>query len=669
MALARWAACWVLVVACHCHLGLSSGAQPEPSAPQAVRRAASRPDIVLADFESPNFGAWSVEGDAFGAGPAQGTLAAQQEVSGYLGRGLASSYHGGDAAQGSLTSPSFPIERKYLNLLVGGGNLRPELAVELLAEPGGQPLRRATGSANTGADDEHLSWRSWDLADLEGRQVRLRIVDRVTGSWGHISVDQIEQADTRREVTASSPELALAMSSVAGAASRAARDPLRPLFHFRPPALWSNDPNAPFFHEGWYHVFYQHNPFGDRWGHMHWGHARSRDLVHWEHLPIALAPSADRGEEHCFSGTAARDAEGRLRLFYTSIGARAPEQWLAAPVDSELLVWSKSDRNPVLTEKLHGTDVIDDWRDPYFFETAGRRFLVCGGHRRGGHGCVLLYEALDGALEKWVYRGVLFEGTEANWECPNLFPLGDRWVLIYSPHGVVRYFTGRLDLAAYRFVPEQQGLIDASENYYAPNGLYDGHRQLLWGWVRGFPEGRGWNGCFSLPRELTLSPQGHLLQQPAAELVALREELLVELADIPLPDTVLPLEARGDRLEIEIVFDVAAEGRGGLIVRRSDDGTRGLSLARDERQRDPNLTPDQHVLEVTGLRAPVGRSFGAPFRLRVFLDGSVAEIHSERGPPITRVIDAAPDDLGLALFGEGLVLVHELRVWRLKSSW
>jgi len=80
-----------------------------------------------------------------------------------------------------------------------------------------------------------------------------------------------------------------------------------------------NDPNGTIYRDGWYHLFYQHNPYGDDWGHIHWGHARSRDLARWEHLPIALWPSAEKREAHCFSGCAAIDGTGRPMIFYTSI--------------------------------------------------------------------------------------------------------------------------------------------------------------------------------------------------------------------------------------------------------------------------------------------------------------------------------------------------------------
>src|SRR5215212_8769471 len=132
------------------------------------------------------------------------------------------------------------------------------------------------------------------------------------------------------------------MVSLRAAVTQAEADPNRPVYHFRPPANWTNDPNGTIFYRGWHHLFYQLNPAAPRGGNQHWGHARSRDLVNWEHLPIALRPSTDKGERAIFSGGATLDAQGRPRLFYTSIGHPTPEQWMASPADpadDALIVW------------------------------------------------------------------------------------------------------------------------------------------------------------------------------------------------------------------------------------------------------------------------------------------------------------------------------------------
>ena len=99
------------------------------------------------------------------------------------------------------------------------------------------------------------------------------------------------------QIRAVETPLKRAMESVSASIPTAAADPERPVYHFHPPANWHNDPNGTMFYRGWHHLFYQFNPYGSSWGHMHWGHARSRDLVNWEHLPIALAPSRWRDQK------------------------------------------------------------------------------------------------------------------------------------------------------------------------------------------------------------------------------------------------------------------------------------------------------------------------------------------------------------------------------------
>lgn len=127
------------------------------------------------------------------------------------------------------------------------------------------------------------------------------------------------------------PALVKATQAVLDAMPIAEADPDRPVYHFHPPANWTNDPNGTIYYRGWHHLFYQLNPFAARLGSQHWGHARSRDLVNWEHLPIAIWPSTEKGERAIFSGGAAIATDGRPRLIYTSIGQPQPEQWMAIP--------------------------------------------------------------------------------------------------------------------------------------------------------------------------------------------------------------------------------------------------------------------------------------------------------------------------------------------------
>ena len=157
---------------------------PEPgSMPKAVPEVVP-PGKVLADFETGDYGEWKVTGDAFGSGPARGTLPNQNPVDGFRGRGLVNSFNRADAGQGTLTSPAFELTGGWVNFLVGGGSHPGRTCLNLLVD--GRVARSATGR-----DAERLAWQSWDVRELKGKQAVLEIVDRETGGWGHINVDQI----------------------------------------------------------------------------------------------------------------------------------------------------------------------------------------------------------------------------------------------------------------------------------------------------------------------------------------------------------------------------------------------------------------------------------------------------------------------------------------------
>ncbi|OHB77745.1 MAG: hypothetical protein A2Z25_19150 [Planctomycetes bacterium RBG_16_55_9] len=159
---------------------------PLPEGPAELREK-----VVLADFEGSGYGDWTAAGQAFGEGPARGTLTGQQTVSGFSGKGLVNTYLGGDGSHGTLTSPSFVISRKLINFLIGGGNHKGKTCMNLIVD--GQMVRTATGK-----NDEKLEWTFWDVREFEGKSAKIQIVDEFSGGWGHINVDQIELSDERR---------------------------------------------------------------------------------------------------------------------------------------------------------------------------------------------------------------------------------------------------------------------------------------------------------------------------------------------------------------------------------------------------------------------------------------------------------------------------------------
>lgn len=158
-----------------------------------VRAGLGAKDLRINDFEAQDYGDWRVEGDAFGTGPARGTLGGQMPVSGFEGHGLVNSFLGGDKATGRLTSPEFTIERNYIKFLIGGGGYPGRTCMNLRVD--GQVVRSATGPNRRPGGSESLDWVNWDVRKYKGRRAHLEIVDHASGGWGHINVDQIVQSD------------------------------------------------------------------------------------------------------------------------------------------------------------------------------------------------------------------------------------------------------------------------------------------------------------------------------------------------------------------------------------------------------------------------------------------------------------------------------------------
>lgn len=434
-------------------------------------------------------------------------------------------------------------------------------------------------------------------------------------------------------------EVSRAVASVKAEIAIADADSNRPAFHYRAPAYWMNDPNGPILHHGWYHVFYQFNPYGERWGNMHWGHARSRDLVDWQDLPVAICPSADAHEVGVWSGSCF-PAPGPLgpdtpTAFYSSIGEnRAPQIWAAQPDDRDLIRWSKSASNPVLTSDLR------EWRDPFLFARKGVTYLVTGGGL-GGRGVVALYRATDPSLQHWQSSGILFRHPDpdvANIECPNIAEIDGQWLLLTSVHGRVEYFVGSLD-DSMEFHSNSRGVLDPGS--YASQLLRDkAGRVIHLAWVD-TGDHTGWNGFLTLPSTLMFGPNGELVREPIADLKRLRTHEY-SLHDRELEEElVLPAEVSGDLLEIEARVEFQGASKFGIQLRRSEDGQRAIS-----------------------------RAYGATskeLKVHLFLDRGVVDDYAGTGESIR--FTARKDDTGVSVFAEGgRARIRSLKVYRLRPA-
>jgi len=173
-----------------------------------------------------------------------------------------------------------------------------------------------------------------------------------------------------------------------------------------------NDPNGPIYWKGLYHMFFQYNPGAAVWGDMHWAHAVSPDMIHWRHLPLALAPSPDGPDaDGCFTGSAVDD-HGTATIIYTGVKTSAPQdatlrdgvhtfrevQCLATSSDRELRTWQKW-KQPILQPP--NDPRLTGFRDPFLWRDGNTWYLGVGAGFRKEGGCVLLYRSRD--LREWEY--------------------------------------------------------------------------------------------------------------------------------------------------------------------------------------------------------------------------------------------------------------------------
>ncbi len=318
------------------------------------------------------------------------------------------------------------------------------------------------------------------------------------------------------------------------------REKFRPVYHFTPTYGWMNDPNGMVYKDGEYHLFYQHNPYGSMWGNMHWGHAVSRDLLRWEHLPIAIAPD---GLGTIFSGSAVVDANntagfgaGAIVAFYTSAGERQTQS-LAYSLDNGR-TFKKYARNPILTS------TIRDFRDPKVLWHAPTNkwvMILAAGQE------MQIYSSPN--LKEWVLESRFGEGQGAHggvWECPDLIELPiegtelKKWVLIcnLNPGGIfggsaTQYFVGTFD--GRKFVNESPAVtkwMDWGKDHYATVTWSNapGGRHIALAWMSNWEYANNvpttqFRSANSVPRDLSLYTSGgetYVKCAPSPELTTLR---------------------------------------------------------------------------------------------------------------------------------------------------
>jgi beta-fructofuranosidase len=440
-----------------------------------------------------------------------------------------------------------------------------------------------------------------------------------------------------------------------------ARDHHRPKYHFLPPANWMNDPVGPIYWRGRYHMFYQHNPRGAYWSEMHWGHAVSLDMIHWRHLPVALAPQREGYDDDGVWAGSIVVNDGVPTIVYT--GVQPEVQCLATSRSDDLRIWRRHEGNPVLTKPPEGMHVTG-FRDPFVWQQDGAWMMALGSGEKDVGGCVLLYSSPD--LEHWTYVGRLFEGPMPEhptgrapvsrgemWETPCFFPVGKKHILSVSTRGTTPVWVGEFD--GRRFIPEYETRLDTGA-YYAPTAQLDSRgRRIVWGWIQerrseSAQREAGWSGVLSLPRVVTLNAEGRITFSPAPQVRALRGSRM-QFAGMFIADgrpEALPGLA-GDALHLIVRMEPQDSEECGVQVLRAVDGSEAASISYNQRLR--RLSVGQAFAEQNG-NLELRR--GELLHLEVFLDCSVIEVFANGRACVTgRVYAAKPDSTGVALVARG----------------
>lgn len=353
----------------------------------------------------------------------------------------------------------------------------------------------------------------------------------------------------------------------------------RPVFHMTPCVGWTNDPNGFSFYKGEYHLFYQSNPYDTVWNAMHWGHVVSKDLLHWEFLPCAMAPDEPYDAFGVFSGTAMELPDGKQLLMYTGVhkegGGMGEELQTQCIAIGDGIDYCKYAGNPVIdASKLPDGLSRNDFRDPKIWrDENGTYRCVVGSCKEDGRGAILQYCSED-ALN-WEFESTLIENDGhfgLMWECPDYFTLDCKQVLLCSPKDMLsegfEYHSGNgtlclighVDESKKHFSYEHSQSIDYGIDFYAPQTVLapDGRRIMI-AWMQNWDtcdqqgaKERKWFGQMTLPREITIE-NGRLFQRPIRELLQYRSDK-VEYKNVLLDRTVTLEGIEGRTVDMEITI-------------------------------------------------------------------------------------------------------------------
>ncbi len=472
----------------------------------------------------------------------------------------------------------------------------------------------------------------------------------------------------------------------------------RPLFHFTPEKNWINDPNGLVYLDGEYHLFYQYNPYGETWGHMSWGHAVSKDLLQWEHLPVALY---EEDSIMIFSGSAIVDNNNTSELcsgeclfaIYTSHDHsqnKLQHQSIAYSGDKGR-TWTKFIDNPVLDRGMR------DFRDPkVFWHEEDEKWVMVVSLPLEYK--VLFYES--GNLKDWEVTGEFggFGDVSKIWECPDLLKIPvigseeQKWVLIissgsqYEGYTGMQYFVGEFD--GETFIADDPGedavWLDYGKDFYAAityNNLPDGHPPVLLGWANNWAYANSlptspWRGMMSLPRELFLVEQEgnlSLIQKPVGSFYELAEgsEKIV-FADHELKDNDNLLnEINSGSFLMKIKFEDINADMVGIEIFKSDAEKTSIGYDMQKKQIFIDRTQSGNV----GFHEDFSSIEFAPLilednqlTLEIIADQSIVEVFAEGGTVvISDQVFPKSEEYGMQLFVKnGTAKIRKIEIFQIR---
>jgi fructan beta-fructosidase len=484
----------------------------------------------------------------------------------------------------------------------------------------------------------------------------------------------------------------------------------RPQFHFSPEAHWMNDPNGMVYLDGEYHLFYQYYPDSTVWGPMHWGHAVSTDLIHWQHLPVALYPDS---LGYIFSGSAVVDSKNTSGLGSADNPAMVAiftyhnpvlektgsklfqNQGIAFSTDKGR-TWTKYKGNPVL--KNPG---ITDFRDPKVFwhEESGKWIMILAVKDR-----VHLYSSPN--LLNWTFESEYGKGIGAHggvWECPDLFKLKvegsdvSKWVMFVSinpggPNGgsATQYFTGDFD--GHKFVPENinEKWVDRGRDNYAgvtwSNIPASDGRRLFMGWMSNWDYATivptvVWRSATTIPRELSLinSDNQHLLiSKPVKEIEKLRTgsvistsaaqkvtgEKVLNADSLNLMQCELSFDLNRDNSKADSIGIILENSAGEKFVIGYASGANNIYIIR-EAAGESVFAKRFKGVSVAPYTA------GSILKLHIFIDAGSAELFADDGKLVmTTLVFPSEKFTILKVFSKnGEMTIDRSELYNLKSIW